>query len=189
MLTRLNTFLQIGSWILAFVAAATGGVGWYLARRPRGPRISRLSNILQVTGFVLAALAATSGGIGWYVANRLTAPRTISAVQEATFLGALAYAPKGVVQLQHLGGDLESERLANRLTFLLKRAGWTVTRTALISAEVPVGIILTVHSAEKAPPHAAPLQNALEAIGLPAPGMTNSQLTEGTLVLIVGQKP
>jgi hypothetical protein len=182
----LKAVADIAGWLLALLAAICAGVVWWTT-----PPINRRVLQLQVLTILLALLSAIAGGTGWYATKRLAAPRMITEPEASRFLALLGVAPRGSINLSHLQGDAESEKLATQLFWLLRKAGWTVTRAAVVSAseESLSGITLTVRSTKTAPPYAAPLQHALGAIGLPAADRENPQNPEGSLELVVGHKP
>jgi hypothetical protein len=80
---------------------------------------------------------------------------------------------------------------ANDVDGVLQASGWETTGVSqgAYSGGNPVGFGIIVRSAIGAPPFAASLQRAFFSIGIPLAGAENPSLADGTVELLVGNKP
>jgi hypothetical protein len=123
--------------------------------------------------------------------QRRMEPRRISADQRARLVEILSNGPKGKVSIHCVLGDGEGQAFANDIDAVLKASGWDnpgVTQGAY-SGGNPVGFGILVRNAITAPPYATALQKAFFSVGIPMPGVENSQLAEGIVEILVGNKP
>lgn len=120
-------------------------------------------------------------------------PRRLDAVQRASLIVALSQAnPKGLVTVNCVLGDGEGFAFASQIDDVLKAAGWPTTgvnQGVYAGGANPVGFGILVRSAAKAPPHAGALQHAFTAAGMPLAGAEQSSIDEGTVILLIGNKP
>jgi hypothetical protein len=121
------------------------------------------------------------------------APRGFSTAERAKLIAALRAAPvKGKVSINCVLGDGEGFAFANEVDKILKTGGWETTgvsQGAYGPGGNPIGFGVVVHSAASAPPHAATLQAAFKAAGLDLPGAIDANIPEGTVEILVGNKP
>ncbi len=87
-------------------------------------------------------------------------------------------------------GDGEALAFATELRQLLQSAGWGIENFATnwTSTFNPVGVLLIVHSREKAPAYAGTLQRAFKAVNIAPRQMIGPRMQEGSLKVIVGHK-
>lgn len=119
-------------------------------------------------------------------------PRTISVDQRTRLVAILSVSPKGPVHITCILGDGEGLAFAQQINDLLRSVGWTVEDGGVSQAAFtgnPVGLVILVHSASSAPPHAIVLQQAFAAVGIPLGGTEKTALAEGSVEIIVGAKP
>lgn len=117
--------------------------------------------------------------------------RHLTAEQRSQLLEILRANPKGSIDVSCIAGSLEPCNFAGELVEVLKAAGWQVafTRGFLSLGGTPVGLIIEVKDAKKAPVRAEMLQKALKRVGFPAPGRLQSGINEQAVNLVVGVKP
>ena len=73
---------------------------------------------------------------------------------------------------------------------LLDDAGWTTHFLLTVPPiSYPPGMTLVIHSQETAPPYAAPLRHAFEAIGYSAGSDMADSIPPNSLAIFIGQKP
>jgi hypothetical protein len=120
-------------------------------------------------------------------------PRQLSGTNHAALVAALRRAnPKGVVTLICVLGDGEGFAFATQLDETLKVAGWPtngVSQVVYGGGANPVGIAIVVHSSATAPPYAVALQRAFAEAGLPIVGVEQAGKSEGSVELLIGNKP
>ena len=119
-------------------------------------------------------------------------PRRISPEQRARLIAILAQGPKGKVSINCVLGDGEGHTFANDIDDVLKASGWETTgvnQAVFGGGGNPVGFFLRIHDAVTAPPSAVLLQRAFFSVGLPIDGVVLPSLTEGTIEILVGNKP
>jgi hypothetical protein len=117
-------------------------------------------------------------------------PRQLAAQEAALLRQALANIPKGEVVITAAMADAESERFAQQIYDLLLAAGWTPKGVDLsMWMPTPTGIFVAVRDGQSPPPHAGPLQAALQRAGVTAPGVVVPDTAEGTVEIRVGVKP
>ena len=87
--------------------------------------------------------------------------------------------------------DPEGQTFAAQIDDILKAAGWSTTGVSqgAFAPHNPMGIFIIVHNAKTAPPYAAFLQRAFDLVGVPLLGEENTQIPEGKVQIIVGNKP
>jgi hypothetical protein len=85
----------------------------------------------------------------------------------------------------------EGLAFAQDVSDAINSAGWPPTGISqgAYTPRNPVGFGIVVHSAATAPPYATALQRAFFSIGLPLGGAENSNLPEGQVQIVVGNKP
>jgi hypothetical protein len=90
-------------------------------------------------------------------------------------------------------GDGEGYAFANDIDTVLKASGWTVEGGGVSQAAYaggnPIGLGIIVRNAVTAPPYAARIQRAFFSIGVPFGGIEDPKRPEGTVEIIVGNKP
>jgi hypothetical protein len=119
-------------------------------------------------------------------------PRRFTAEQSRLLIDALKRSPaKGLVELDCVLGDVEGRAFAIQIDEILKAASWPSTgvNQAAFSGRNPIGFGTVVHAAVTAPPYALALQEAFESVGLPLDGAEDAKLAEGTLRILIGNKP
>lgn len=117
-------------------------------------------------------------------------PRSLTAQQQQQLLTMLQSGPTGPVQVNCLSGDVEALSFAIQLSNLLEKAGWqTGGVTQVVMPGVPIGLAIMVRNVQTAPPYAAKLQQSMDSLGYPAPGIVMSGMPERTVTLFVGTKP
>ena len=123
--------------------------------------------------------------------QRRMEPRKISADQRVRLMEILSGGPKGQVAIGCVLGDGEGQTFANDIEGVLKASGWETTGVSqgAYSGGNPIGFGIIVRSATSAPPFASALQRAFFSIGIPMAGAENPQLAEGTVQILVGNKP
>lgn len=116
-------------------------------------------------------------------------PRLLTREQQTQFVELLKDA-KGTITIDAMLGDSESVAFASQINALLISAGWkSLGVMKAVYGGQPKGLIILVHSAEKAPPYALKLQQTLTLLGFPAPAELHPDLPEASVKLIVGTKP
>ena len=119
-------------------------------------------------------------------------PRRLGEEAQRKLIAALRSAtPKGLVNVTCVLGDGEGFAFAAQLDAALKAAGWSTTgvNQAAYAGSNPIGFGIMVRSAATAPPFAAALQTAFATAGIAVSGAEQSSLDEGTVVLLIGNKP
>ncbi len=122
--------------------------------------------------------------------RRRQQPRTLTPEQRGQLVKALRSGPRGPVDTISVLGDAESHAFAIELDTLLKEAGWVTggVSQAVFSGN-PTGLIIKVHSKETVPPHAVPLQRALNSIGVSVAAEADSKIPAQSLALVIGRRP
>lgn len=133
------------------------------------------------------------GGIqagGDVIVNQEPPQRKLTPEQRAKLLSLLHSMPRPPIKILSMMGDTESMNFASELASVFRSAGWSVTgpNQAMLAGN-PKGLLIVVHSQDKAPAGAGDLQAALENTGFKAEGEANSGYPENSLALIVGHKP
>ncbi len=123
--------------------------------------------------------------------QRRIEPRRISADEKTRLVETLSRGPKGKVSINCVLGDGEGQAFANDIDGVLKASGWESTGVSqsAYSGGNPVGFGIIIRSAMNAPPYAIALQHAFFSVGIPLAGVENSQLPEGAVEIVVGNKP
>jgi hypothetical protein len=122
--------------------------------------------------------------------QRRMEPRRISPEQRARLIEILSHSPKGKVVIDCVLGDAEGQTFANDIEGVLKASGWEAgTNQGVYSGGNPVGFGILVRNAATAPQYATILQKAFFAIGIPLAGAERPDLPEGTVQIVVGNKP
>jgi hypothetical protein len=119
-------------------------------------------------------------------------PRQFTTEQRAKLTDGLKRAtPKGLVEIFCVLGDGEGLRFANEMDEILKDAGWPTSgvNQGVYPGGNPVGYGLIVHAVATAPPYAAALQRSFEQAGIEMQGLEVADLAEGTVRLLIGNKP
>ena len=119
-------------------------------------------------------------------------PRHISAAQRKALLDALRPAsPKGLITINCILGDGDGLSYATEWDDILKEADWPTTgvHQVAVTPRNPVGLLIRIHSGVSDPPHAMALQLALAAAGVATEGADSPSIPEGTVELVVGNKP
>jgi hypothetical protein len=118
--------------------------------------------------------------------------RHLTTEQRARLVELLKANPKGKINVSCVGGSSPEPCIfASEIVDTLKLGGWDVEFSpCFISVGgIPVGLIIQVRSAEKAPIRAVVLQKALGEIGFAALGELQHSMDEQTVNFIVGAKP
>lgn len=123
--------------------------------------------------------------------QRRIEPRRIPPDQRARLIELLTAGPKGPVSISCVLGDGEGLAFAQQVAEALNASGYPHAGVdqGVYSGRNPVGFGLIVHSAVTAPPYAAAIQRAFFSIGLPMGGLEDSSAPEGTVRILVGNKP
>ena len=120
-------------------------------------------------------------------------PRRLTDATRQALVGALTKAnSKGLVTVNCVLGDGEGFAFATQLDEALRTAGWPtmgVNQGVYGSGSNPVGFGIVVRASATAPPYAASLQRAFTDAGFPLAGAEQSALPEGSVVLLIGNKP
>ena len=104
----------------------------------------------------------------------------------------LSHGPKGKVTIDCVVGDAEGQTFANDVLEVLKSSGWPVEgvdQGIYSGGANPVGFGILVHRAATAPQYAGVLQSAFFSVGLAMGGAESDTVPEGTVQIIVGNKP
>jgi hypothetical protein len=123
--------------------------------------------------------------------QRRIEPRRISAEQRQRLIEILKTGPKGKVNIACVLGDGEGTTFANDVDEVLKASGWEPggVNQALYGGGNPTGFGIMVRNAQTVPPYALHLQQAFFSIGIPMGGVENPKLEEGTVQILIGNKP
>ncbi len=115
-------------------------------------------------------------------------PRLATDEYRRRFLSALGDA-KGEISLQ-FSPEVESADLARQISKLLSEAGWSIVEEPAFDrfGHKP-GLLLIIHSEEKAPPQRFALLGALKSIHSRVTMETDARRPEGSLTLLVGTTP
>ena len=120
-------------------------------------------------------------------------PRRLTDTESASLVNALRNAsPKGQVEIVCVLGDGDGFAFASQIDTILKAAGWPTTgvsQAAFGPGGNPIGFGIMVRAAATAPPYAVALQSAFTAAGLRIAGAEAAGLAEGTVRLVIGNKP
>jgi hypothetical protein len=117
------------------------------------------------------------------------APRTISAAQRSQLVSRLKQCGTFKVGFTAPMGDPEALELARALDAAFIAAGWTTTGVSqAVFDGSPVGILMRVDPNAQ-PKCAKAVQDALQAIGLPASGVAVPGASADSLAIVVGHKP
>lgn len=145
----------------------------------------------ELTGARQDAAEARSLVTQWEERDR---PRKISSEQSARFVEFLSDSPRGKIRFKILAADNEAHTFAAALRTLLSESGFSVEpeTPGFIPMGPMAGIELRVASQEFSPPHAGPLQKALQHIGIEAPAMIEppggGDLPSDTVLIYVAAK-
>ncbi len=125
--------------------------------------------------------------------RRRQMPRTLSPEQRTRLIEHLKASPKGEIEITCIMGDAEGYAFATELDGLLKAAGWNIigggVAQAVYSGGNPKGAGIIIRRMQTAPHYVAILQKAFSDAGYPMSGAENSELQEGKVVLLIGNKP
>jgi hypothetical protein len=122
--------------------------------------------------------------------NQAPPARHLTKPQRDRLFALLHSLPHLSVHILCMMGDTESITFADEFSTLFKQIGWTVTgpNPAMLAGN-PKGLLLVVHSQDKAPTGAGDLQAALGSVGLPTGGEANAGYAEYSLTLVIGHRP
>jgi len=119
-------------------------------------------------------------------------PRTISMAQRTRLMDILRQAPKGPVSVTCVLGDGEGFALAREIEQVLTASGWRVeggVTQGVFGPRNPIGTALAIHDPKTPPTHAAPLQHTFTSVGIPLLASASAEVPEGTVRIMVGNKP
>jgi hypothetical protein len=120
-------------------------------------------------------------------------PRRLDDNQRAALVRLLSGPPQGTIDIVCVMGDGEGYAFATDIDSSIKAAGWIVSgggvSQAAYSGGNPIGFGIIVRNAITAPPYAVRIQRAFFSIGIPLNGAEDPKLPEGTVQIIVGNKP
>ncbi len=181
-LTSLNTYAQWAMVLFAVLTALAMAANIKSSARISAVKDAQLSALEQKQTTTKEEVA---------VVQKQQQPRELNARQQASFLEILTAEPRGTIFLLGAAiGDGEALAFATELRQLLQSAGWGIENFATnwTSTFNPVGVLLIVHSREKAPAYAGTLQRAFKAVNIAARQMIGPRMQEGSLKVIVGHK-
>lgn len=116
-------------------------------------------------------------------------PRSISAVQRSQLISRLKDCGASNVGFTAPMGDPEALELARALDAAFIAAGWTTTDVSqAVFDGSPVGLFIRVDP-QAQPKCAKAVQEALQTIGLPAPGVAVLGASPDSIAIVVGHKP
>lgn len=122
--------------------------------------------------------------------QRRIEPRRISTEQRKRLVEMLSIGPKGAVTIACVLGDAEGCSFAQQIADVVNASGWPHTGVdQAVYTGNPVGFGIIVRNAITAPPHAAVLQRAFFSVGIPLAGAERPEQPEGTVEILVGNKP
>jgi hypothetical protein len=123
--------------------------------------------------------------------QRRIEPRRLSTEQQSRLIKILTTHTQGnsLIAIISVHGDSESIRFANDVASVLRAAGWVPGALQAEYAVAPTGFVLVVQNAKSPPPIAVELQKAFFEIGIPLAGVSNPNLADQQLQIIVGTKP
>jgi transposase len=124
--------------------------------------------------------------------QRRMEPRKLSGEQKARLLEILKHRPKGKISIMSVMGDQEGSAFASDIETTLRAAGWETGGGAgqsVYTGGNPIGLGILVKSGKSAPVYAGELQQAFFSIGVPLAGAENATLPDGTVEIVVGNKP
>lgn len=117
--------------------------------------------------------------------------RTLSVEQRLHLIEILKNAPKGPVDICCVLGDEEGLSFAKQIHEVIKASGWPTSGVSqgAYGGSNPVDIRIIVRDAQTAPKYAAVLQHAFGSVGIPLGGIEKSDMEEGEVQILVGNKP
>lgn len=186
-------------WIGAAMALVGGLVSIGLSRESVKSRYGAIKDYhLDVLALVILLGGLAVSSIDHLQSERSlrelqkTAGRNVTRSSVEQFIRRVAGEPKGTVQVKFMGSDAEAAAYANEIWAMLRSAGYDAQdspRPWFFYGNATKGVIAAVKDAANPPPHAMPLIEAMNQIGLKVEGQHDGGVGDGEVFVEIGFKP